>query len=133
MKKALIFTTVFFMLVSMTSCKKLLGWLDREYMLTYEPWKGVESKIIDNNGTVVSHVDMSDFTYEFIRKTYRFIEYQNGAVKNEGDWEFDKEDNELYLYYDSGFDIHYNVTKLTNSKMVWEAGSNFKLIVVFER
>ncbi len=118
MKKALIFTMVFFLLIGMTSCKKLLG-LDAESLLTREPWIGDKTELYKNGIFQNSH-DIRDWTIEIIKKNHRYVTYHYGIINEKGVWAYDKKRKLLTFDSDLNVAYVYKIIKLNKENLIYE-------------
>ena len=117
MRKVVLFSSVLFILVSMSSCKKLLG-LDPESLLAKDVWQGDEL-VIKSNGQEYSF-DISDTELEFDKKTHRYYAYDDGELEDEGDWSYDKKNETLTIDSDDADAVEYDVLELTKTKLTLE-------------
>ncbi len=133
MKKVLLFTTVFFMLVSMTSCKKLLG-LDPESLLTKEPWQGNKIERYEN-GVFKVFDDVPTWNLEFDKETHYFkgdFYYESNL---EGRWAYDEENNLIILNFNGGNRIEWKIKVLKKNELVvsWFRPSQVEIRLYFKR
>ncbi len=121
MKKVLLFTTVFFMLVSMTSCKKLLG-LDPESLLTKAPWQGDKMEIY-LNGSLAQIETIDNMTLELFKKTHRYTMYKNNVVTEKGDWSYNEDTKKITFDADTGQPYVFDLIKLDKKNLELEIKS----------
>ncbi len=125
MKKALLFTSVFFMLVSMTSCKKLLG-LDPESLLSKDPWVGDKVERYEN-GEFKASQTISNWSLEFDKNTHHFKFKSTNT--GEGQWSYDKKNKILTLNFENGMNMELKVIILKKKKLVasWISPNNSQI------
>ncbi len=122
MKKTLLLATIFLMLVSTTSCKKLLG-LDSESLLSKKPWKGDKMEVI-TNGTLHSTRNINDWVFEVNKKTHRYKLYINNSVFEEGNWTYDDKMEKLVLEPDNDPPLTFFVSELNKKTLNMEIKTN---------
>ncbi len=118
MKKTFLFATIFLILVSTTSCKKLLG-LDPESLLSKKPWKGDKFETYID-GSLNNSTNIDDAVLEFNKKTHRYVLYRNNSASDEGTWTYDEDTKRMILDSDTEMPVSLYVTELKKKNLNFE-------------
>ncbi len=117
MKKIVLLTSILFIMLGMTSCKKLLG-LDAESLLTREPWIGVKMEIYVN-GSLNEILTANNDVLIFYKKPKTYIGFHNNIESDKGTWNYNKKNKKLTLDSENIGAYVYDMIKLDKKNLIF--------------